>query len=101
MTSRKRRSELFGRALEILIEQPHGLAAPAVFQLIKESGAVSEEELTTHPSRSMPRFEELVWLSTVAPAKAGWLQNDPQCWMFTDEGKRQFHTVSCTQEFIS
>ena len=101
MTSRKRRSELFGRTLEILIEQPHGLAAPEVFQLIKESGAVSEEELTTPPSRSMPRFQELVWLSTIAPAKAGWLQNDPECWMFTDEGKRQFRAVSSAEEFIS
>lgn len=101
MTSRKRRSELFGRALDILIEQPQGLAAPTVFQLINEKGALTEEELTTHPSRSLRRFEELVWLSTIAPAKAGWLRNDPECWMFTDEGKRNFQALGNTEEFIS
>lgn len=101
MTSRKRRSELFGRALDILIEQPHGLAAPTVLQLINERAALTEEELTTHPSRSLRRFEELVWLSTIAPAKAGWLRNDPECWMFTDEGKRKFQALGNTEEFIS
>jgi hypothetical protein len=101
MTSRKRRSELFGKALDILIEQPHGLAAPAVFQLINERDALTEEELTTKPSRSLRRFEELVWLSTVAPAKAGWLRNDPECWMFTDEGKRKFQALGNAEEFIS
>jgi hypothetical protein len=101
MTSRKRRSELFGRALDILIEQPHGLAAPVVLQLINESGALTEEELTTHPSRSLRRFEELVWLSTIAPTKAGWLRNDPACWMFTDEGKRKYKALGNTEEFIS
>ena len=74
MISRKRRAELLGQALDILIEQPQGLAASSVLERISTSGALSEVELSAHQSRPVRRFEEDLWLSTIALAKAGWLQ---------------------------
>jgi hypothetical protein len=101
MISRKRRAELIGKALDILIERPQGLPAPVLLGHIADSGALSDEELSAHPTRPLRRFEELVWLSTIAPAKAGWLQNDPECWMLTDEGKRAYDTSVSTEDFIA
>jgi hypothetical protein len=89
MTSRKRRAELLGKALDILIEQPEGLPASTILERIRESNSLSAEELRAHSSRPLRRFEELVWLGTIAPAKAGWLQNHRECWVLTEEGKRR------------
>jgi len=101
MISRKRRAELLEKALDILIEHPQGLPASVLLGRIGDSAALSEEELSAHPTRPLRRFEELVWLSTIAPAKAGWLQNDPECWTLTDEGKRAYHTSVSTEDFIA
>src|SRR5712691_667812 len=101
MTSRKRRAELLGKALDILIEQPEGLSASTVLERIRESNALSEEELRAHPSRPLRRFEELVWFGTIAPAKAGWLRNDRDCWMFTEEGKHRYQSCANVEDFIA
>src|SRR2546427_1734338 len=101
MTSRKRSAELLGKTLDILIEQPGGLPAVVVLGRISESGALSEKELRDNPSRPLRRFEEAVWLSTIAPAKAGWLQNDPECWRLTEEGKRAYESCANSEDFIA
>jgi hypothetical protein len=101
MTSRKRRAELLGKVLDILIEQPEGLPASIVLERIRESNALSEDELQAHPSRPLQRFEELVWLGTIAPAKAGWLQNDRERWMLTEEGKHQYQSCASVEDFIT
>ena len=101
MTSRKRRAELLGQALDILIEQPQGLAASSVLERISTSGALSEVELSAHQSRPVRRFEEDLWLSTIALAKAGWLQNDRECWRLTDEGKKAYQGSAGAEDFLS
>lgn len=101
MISRKRRAQLLEEALHILIEHPQGLPAPVLLGRIEDSAALSEEELSPHPTRPLRRFEELVWLGTIAPAKAGWLQNHPECWMLTDEGKRAYQNSANTEDFIA
>src|SRR5438552_2937697 len=101
MTSRKRRAELLGKALDILIEQPEGLPASIVLERIRGSNGLSEEELCVHSSRPLRRFEELVWLGTIAPAKAGWLLNNRECWMLTEEGKHRYQSSANVEDFIA
>ena len=101
MTSRKRRAELLGKALDILIEQPEGLPASTILERIRESNSLSAEELRAHSSRPLRRFEELVWLGTIAPAKAGWLQNHRECWVLTEEGKRRYQSSANVEDFIA
>lgn len=101
MTSRKRRAELLGKALDILVEQPNGLPSSLVLERISASGGLSQVELSSRQSRPLRRFEEVVWLSTIAPAKAGWLQNDRECWKLTDEGKQAYQSSTGADDFIS
>ena len=99
MTSQKRRAELLGKALDILIDEPEGLPATKVFERISHSNGLSQEELSARPSHSRRLFEELIWLGTIAPSKAGWLQNDPECWRFTESGKRAYQSCTSPEAF--
>src|SRR5215510_1290710 len=101
MTSRKRRAELLGKALDILIEQPGGLPASVVLERISQRNGLSEDELHRNSSHPMRRFEELIWMGTIAPAKAGWLQNDPEHWMLTDQGKQAYQSCACPEDFTT
>ena len=99
MISRKRRAELLGKALEILIEQPEGLPANAVLERISQTNGLNDEEVQARRKRSLRRFEELIWLATIAPTKAGWLLNDPERWMLTEEGKQAYQSCSNAATF--
>ncbi len=101
MISRKRRAQLLEKALHILNEHPQGLPAPVLLGRVGDSVALSAEELSTHPTRPLRRFEELIWMGTIAPAKAGWLQNDSDRWMFTNECQRAHRNSGSTEKFVA
>lgn len=98
--TRRRRAELLRKAFEILITHPEGLAPGDVLSRIGESLALSESEQRTDPSRSLRSFEEVVWLGTIAPAKAGWLHNDDERWLVTEEGERAYARFQDPEEFL-
>ena len=72
-----------------------------MLERISTSGALSEVELSAHQSRPVRRFEEDLWLSTIALAKAGWLQNDRECWRLTDEGKKAYQGSAGAEDFLA
>lgn len=98
--TRKRRAELLRKAFEILLPHPEGLAPKDVLSRIGESMALSESEQRTDPSRALRSFEEVVWLGTIAPAKAGWLHNDDERWLVTEEGQRAYARFQDPEEFL-
>lgn len=99
MMTRKRRAELLHKAFEILLAHPDGLAPQDVLEQIEESVPLTESEKS--PSKSLRRFEEIVWLGTIAPAKAGWLRNDQELWLVTEEGQRAYARFQDPEQFLS
>jgi hypothetical protein len=98
---RKRRAELIRKAFEILLPHPEGLPPKTVLERIAASLPSSESEARTHPARPLRSFEEIVWLATIAPAKAGWLRNDLERWLVTEAGQRAFAEFKDPEEFIA
>ncbi|MGB9179813.1 MAG: hypothetical protein WCB68_11260 [Pyrinomonadaceae bacterium] len=101
MMSRKRRAELIRRAFDILLEYPDGLPPKNVLERIGETFPLTESELSAHPSRPLRSFEEVVWIGTIAPAKAGWLRNDDERWRLTEEGERACQQFRDPEEFVA
>lgn len=99
--SRKRRAELLRRAFDILREHPNGLPASAVFERIERSFPLTESERSATHSSPWRLFEEVVWLGTIAPAKAGWLRNDLERWLITEEGWRAYDKFQDPEEFMA
>jgi hypothetical protein len=98
--TRKRRAQLLHKAFEILLAHPDGLPPQDVLEHIEEAVALTESESEQPPSKSLRRFEEIVWLGTIAPAKAGWLLNDLERWLVTEEGQRAFARFQDPEEFL-
>jgi hypothetical protein len=92
---------LIRKAFEILIPYRDGLPPKTVLERIAESLSTSESEARTHGSRPLRSFEEVVWLATIAPAKAGWLRNDRVRWLVTEAGERAYAEFQDPEEFIA
>jgi hypothetical protein len=99
--NRKRRAELIRKAFEILIPYREGLPPKTVLERIAESLSTSESDARTHGARPLRSFEEVVWLATIAPAKAGWLRNDAALWLVTEAGQRAYAEFQDPEEFIA
>lgn len=89
------------KAFEILIPHRDGLPPKTVLERIAESLSVGESEARTYQSRPLRTFEEVVWLATIAPAKAGWLRNDLERWLVTEAGERAYAEFQDPEEFIA
>jgi len=98
---RRRRAELIRRVFDILLEHPGGLPPTHVLERIGETFPLTESERRAHPSRPRRRFEEVAWIGTIAPAKAGWLHNDDARWRLTEEGERACHDFRDPEEFVA
>lgn len=99
--NRKRRAELIRKAFEILIPYRDGLPPTTVMERIAESLSLVESEARTHGNRPLRSFEEVMWLATIAPAKAGWLRNDRVRWLVTEAGERAYAEFQDPEEFIA
>jgi hypothetical protein len=95
---RKRRDLLISKMLELLHEHPGGLPFPTILEHIERSVQLTEEESAAYRRQPCLRgFEDVLWLGTIAPAKAGWLKNERNHLSLMPAGRRaleQFHNPS-------
>ncbi len=94
--TRKRAAELIRRVFEIVQPHPEGLPAEAVIRRIQQTffanGALS--------SAYANQFDEAAHTVTIAPIRAGWLVNEDDRWLVTEQGRRAFAEFQDPEKFL-
>lgn len=88
---RKRRELLIAKMVEVLFEHREGLPFAAILDEVEKSVTLTAAESAADSRKpDLRAFEDILWLGTIAPAKAGWLRNDNNHISLTEEGRRAF-----------
>lgn len=92
--NRQRRTELATRMFQLLYEHPAGLSMEGIVAQLEESVPLTAAERRPHHVQaSRSAFEEALWTGTIAPAKAGWLENKRGHLSLTTEGRAAFRNI--------
>lgn len=94
--TRRRTAELIRKVFEIVLPHPEGLPSEAVIRRIQQTlvgnGALS--------SAYANQFDVTAHTVTIAPIRAGWLINEEDRWLVTEQGRRAFAEFQDPEKFL-
>ena len=85
--TKERRGELQREVLRVLSENPDGVQAKDVIELVKRRLTLTDHEKEDWPNNpGEPRFPKLLRFSTIGLVKAGWMTKERGVWTITETG---------------
>ena len=95
--TRKRTAELIRKVFEIVLPHPEGLPSEAVIRRIQQT-LVGNGTLSGAYAN---QFDETAHTVTIAPIRAGWLVNEEDRWLVTEQGRRAFDEFQDPEMFLN